>query len=917
MSYPDWHNTVGNAEYDEFDSLSFDHYDDHRWLQENTTNSRPETDSEVLRTTFLIYGPILTVNILAFCFMRLRYPRAFTVRKWSKDPELKSPLAQDQYGFFSWIWKLNSEISEDEIMEHCGLDALCFLRALSMGFKLSLMGVFNCAWLMPLYKTAAPSYRNATRLVTLENGTTVNQTYLQEVVIDKIAQYTVANLAERSPRFIGTVVAAYLLQFFVMYQILKEFEWFIEKRNKWQKQRKAQNYTIYIRSIPYEYRSNKALMEFFQKIFSYNDVVEARIRCKCPALVRKVNKRAATIAKFENLVAYEELTGIVQEKKTGLLGLGLLPAGEKVNSIARVAEEIKQLNKDISQRIDAIQAKLDKDDPLEDELRAQAALCQSLLAESMAALEEGKSKKGRRAPPKEALAAASKKSDKESKRESAKSLVSEISKITSLVTGSEDGEYYSAGFVTFKTLSATHAARQLVHHSNPQLMKVEPAPHPKDIFWINVGRTHRELSFGRLVSAVATVVTCFIWTIPMTFFSSLSNTEKLKRDYKGVSDAIDNNENLELFLQMIAPLLLIGFNAIVLPGILKFYSMLEGPLSWSVVEASTFAKQSTFMIIQTFFVSLVTGGSFKGIAEIFTDPNSTLDLLGETLPNKSTYFMQIGFIRTTVYLQSENWRVLPLFLAIGRKFFGPQLTEKQRSQDYMGFKPLSNPLPFELSFNMSQICVLYFVILLVYQAIAPLTSFVLAFCFNLSRTSYLHQFVYIYPKSRDSGGIIWLNFIKVVLGIQFIAEGCVVAILFLRKAGIVTPLMIPLFVLTGLFNAYIRQDHFPVTENLPSKECLDQDNLMEDEPTEFLERAYLQEDLQHKELFPDDPVVSDVRLDQLGLRPTIKEKEDDGSESTFDDAASESSDFRGIRISDAAEAERKPLKSNREMLYFF
>jgi hypothetical protein len=48
-------------------------------------------------------------------------------------------------------------ITEDELMHECGLDALCFLRILKCGFRISLVGICNAIWLMPLYSGADTS----------------------------------------------------------------------------------------------------------------------------------------------------------------------------------------------------------------------------------------------------------------------------------------------------------------------------------------------------------------------------------------------------------------------------------------------------------------------------------------------------------------------------------------------------------------------------------------------------------------------------------------------------------------------------------------------------------------------------------------------------------------------------------------
>ena len=91
-------------------------------------------DSEVLRNTFMIYGNIMLVVILLFCWARRRFPKVYNTRNWV-DP-IKSKLAQEQFGFFSWMWKVY-HVTDDELLDECGMDALCFIRIAQMGFKLA------------------------------------------------------------------------------------------------------------------------------------------------------------------------------------------------------------------------------------------------------------------------------------------------------------------------------------------------------------------------------------------------------------------------------------------------------------------------------------------------------------------------------------------------------------------------------------------------------------------------------------------------------------------------------------------------------------------------------------------------------------------------------------------------------------
>jgi hypothetical protein len=132
-------------------------------------------------------------------------------------------------------------------------------------------------------------------------------------------------------------------------------------------------------------------------------------------------------------------------------------------------------------------------------------------------------------------------------------------------------------------------------------------------------------------------------------------------------------------------------------------------------------------------------------------------------------FAQIVFVAVTLMIGMEILRVVPLVLAWLRTCIGPRLTEKERNTTFMGIRPLCDPQEFEIADTFSQ-TVLFFVVLLVYSVIAPITNFVMAFCFMYMGTAYRHQFIYIYPARPDSGGKLWTSFIGVLLVCLFIAE---------------------------------------------------------------------------------------------------------------------------------------------------
>jgi hypothetical protein len=285
-----------------------------------------ESDSKVLRETFLLYGPLFVVIWLLFCFVRRRFPRAYSVRRWQQT--LKCSLASDPHGFFSWPWHLY-KVTDDEILKQCGMDALCLLRVLRFGFRISVMGIVLSIFLLPIYKTAPTAEDTAS-------------------ISDRAVKLTIANVPSGDNRLYATVVAAYLLFGFVVYLLLLDFQWYTANRLQFLSQRLPRNYTIYVSGISPRYRSDTALLQFFGRIFSDEKVFEAHVALEIPRLERKVANREAVVAKLEHCIRLQELQGVTPTHRK-------VPLGEMVDSIEVYQEELHELNAEIRMEITRIE----------------------------------------------------------------------------------------------------------------------------------------------------------------------------------------------------------------------------------------------------------------------------------------------------------------------------------------------------------------------------------------------------------------------------------------------------------------------------------------------------------------------------------------------------------------------------------
>lgn len=294
------------------------------------------TDSDIIRETLRIWGSLYIVCFLLYCFLRRRYPRLYNIRSWVAEHE--SELAKRDYGngFFSWFFQA-FKVTEEEIFEHCGMDALCYVRAMKFGRKLGMMGTFNALWLIPLYATAP------------ESGET-------EYLSDPLVIITTANIPSSSRRFIGTVTAAYMMFFFTMYLLLQEIKWYTKWRHRFLSRRVARNYAIYVSGIPKAYRSSFKLQTYFENCSSKDAVLEAHVAMDIPNLEAKQARREQVVAKLEHAVALEHKTGDtgMHHRFAGKRGV------EKVESVKFFEDELDRLNREIPHAINEISAKNDQ-----------------------------------------------------------------------------------------------------------------------------------------------------------------------------------------------------------------------------------------------------------------------------------------------------------------------------------------------------------------------------------------------------------------------------------------------------------------------------------------------------------------------------------------------------------------------------
>lgn len=231
----------------------------------------------------------------------------------------------------------------------------------------------------------------------------------------------------------------------------------------------------------------------------------------------------------------------------------------------------------------------------------------------------------------------------------------------------------------------------------------------------------------------------------------------------------------------------------------------------------------------------------------------------------------------------ELLRVVAVAQATVRALVGPNLTEKERETAWLGIRPLADPAEFEHSDLMS-ITVLYYVVYFVYAVLAPIVSVFMFICFLLIGAAYRHQFVYIYPTKPDSGGALYVQFMKLVPSCILIGEVTIAGSLALKKTPIASALLIPLLVITVLFVIYLGQQHFKMAKFLSARQCMDTDRKNQNTAggapldLDFIKGQYIQPEMREKKKYPENASLARQKARGMIQTDVLKQQQ---SEETF------------------------------------
>lgn len=256
-----------------------------------------------------------TVLILIFCILRTKVPGVFQLRSllntWKQCENyngsrvgVTEPRPSD--GFFGWIHPVFAT-PEDEVVKKVGLDAAMFLRTIRTSFFImSVIALFGCILLMPVYGTDEERLETSLRIISL------------------------SNVADGSARLWTTVIAEFFVAAVVTYFLLMDYNHYAELRRRYCTSETPINYSLVVYDIPEEERDEQRIRARFEQMVPGQVASVTVIRN--PKLALKLQKKLdAAVTKREAAEYTRHVKGV--EPKIRARHGELMCFGRKENAV--------------------------------------------------------------------------------------------------------------------------------------------------------------------------------------------------------------------------------------------------------------------------------------------------------------------------------------------------------------------------------------------------------------------------------------------------------------------------------------------------------------------------------------------------------------------------------------------------------
>mmetsp|Transcript_16267 Transcript_16267/g.32360 ORF Transcript_16267/g.32360 Transcript_16267/m.32360 type:complete len:292 (+) Transcript_16267:1758-2633(+) len=237
---------------------------------------------------------------------------------------------------------------------------------------------------------------------------------------------------------------------------------------------------------------------------------------------------------------------------------------------------------------------------------------------------------------------------------------------------------------------------------------------------------------------------------------------------------------------------------------------------------------------------------------------SFIEAVGKSIPKMSGYFIQYIMFKVFIGAPVELYRLPRLFEDLLHRFISPQLTDREKTSQYLLLRPIFFVRYFFYPDSLAD-QVFYLSVVFVYAVMCPLVSYICFLTCIILTFTLGNQFFFVYPSTSDSGGKYFDKLISYIVICMIIGQILIMMVMAFElrtfeKKLYLTIAMVPLLIFTISFWFYLGERHYLAADFLPLKECstIDKDYKENNDDFSFLFEKYKHPAMKVKPVLPDN-----------------------------------------------------------------
>ncbi|EMC91447.1 hypothetical protein BAUCODRAFT_57233, partial [Baudoinia panamericana UAMH 10762] len=351
----------------------------------------------------------------------------------------------------------------------------------------------------------------------------------------------------------------------------------------------------------------------------------------------------------------------------------------------------------------------------------------------------------------------------------------------------------SAVFVSFDSQPAAHRAFQMItFQPRVPIQDRYLAVQPKEVLWTNLAKPVTERMSKASLALVFIIVFTIFFSIPVGLIGTLSNVKNLADKYSWLS-WIKNLPPvlLGLLTGLLPPILVSSFVSYV-PKLFRHIAKLSGEPTIPQAELKAQAWYFVFQVFQIFLVTTTASGAAAVTQQIAQNPASATELLAESLPKASNFYITYFILQGTASAASNLLNYSDLFEYLFYEYYWDK-TPREKFNTFAQMKGTPWCSWYPKFTNL-------LVIAIAYSCIAPLVLGFAAIGILFYYLSYRYNMLYVIQTKIDTKGESYNRALRQIPTGIYLAELCLIGLMGARKAGAQSALMIVLLVLTAIIN---------------------------------------------------------------------------------------------------------------------